>query len=482
MPMNVAEARFGVFRAWANAYPHNSVENHIDEAGRKINSGRKAVEEARKNKDPEAHLPMQTISEALGELSCEDGKTWAPIENLPPEIRHLIISYLDLESLKSFVQTSQLFYLHYTSDRIYLLRQCLQNTLGIIIVDAFAAYSSGLESFAQTRNKNQTKNFLESYVKWRSHDYTSVLYKDLADDHQIQEIVKIYFLTIKPISRHFTEWALSNLVNEDEKLQTCSDKPPKAPKPLSRLEELRVLRALYRFQIYCNTFGRGPHIIKKQIIMDFHYPEIFRLLFCIFEPWEADEVNCIHAFAEQKFEQVFRSLSSDELREISKRHIPVDSTNDPISWVLEETTSRGLELLSAMFRIQNHDILVSTMLRYASSICGWPLRMVMFCDAQDDRWYKFPSDRDEKQRRLDPLPFDGDEEPDGNHRRPPLAWTLIWKGTYSCLFGYYFPDEFHKCGYLLWDADRIEYHGGKAIFDRYLELVWDDWDVRDTFA
>ncbi|KAK2730814.1 hypothetical protein FQN57_004125, partial [Myotisia sp. PD_48] len=156
-------------------------------------------------------------------------------------------------------------------------------------------------------------------------------------------------------------------------------------------------------------------------------------------------------------------------------------------YLLEGTISRGLELLSAVFRIHNHDVLVSEIQRNIASSSQYFYYMQYFYilamveDAQRKRWEDFPSDRDAKQRRLDPLPFDGDGEPDIN-QRPPLAWTLMWEGTYSNIFGFFLPDEFRKCGYVIWDADRIKCYGGKAIFDWYLEKSWEEWDARDTFA
>ncbi len=57
------------------------------------------------------------------------------------------------------------------------------------------------------------------------------------------------------------------------------------------------------------------------------------------------------------------------------------------------------------------------------------------------------------QRWRDPLPFEGDDEPDTNGLRLPLAWTLIWRGTYSNLralhIGRHLP-----LGYVMWDAAR----------------------------
>jgi hypothetical protein len=65
------------------------------------------------------------------------------------------------------------------------------------------------------------------------------------------------------------------------------------------------------------------------------------------------------------------------------------------------------------------------------------------------------SDRDQKR---DPLPFKGDSE-----LHPPLAWTWMWWGTYSNLYGFYVPDAVRRWGYVMWDAARLDCTGAKEV-------------------
>ena len=51
---------------------------------------------------------------------------------------------------------------------------------------------------------------------------------------------------------------------------------------------------------------------------------------------------------------------------------------------------------------------------------------------QEDRREAHPSERDRMAEERAPFPFRGDGDGDG----PPLAWTIIWGGTYSNLYGY----------------------------------------------
>ncbi|KAK2743522.1 hypothetical protein FQN57_004819 [Myotisia sp. PD_48] len=282
---------------------------------------------------------MHSAKESLGERSCEDRKVSA--KNLPPEIRRLILSSLELESLKSLVKTSRLFYQQYTFDRVYILRKCLQKTLGFISIEACAVYYSGLESFTTTRGKNQVKDFLDSYVKRLSRDKASTFNGDLTNDEVIG-IVKMYFSVIRPLQKHFTEWALANLAKENKIIQFCSDSDELC-KPPSRSEELRMLRALYRFQLLCNLFGRGPHILKRPPTITSDFSDMLNIFFCIFEPWEVEEIGCIYFFAEQKFDQIFDAMPLDIYKETFQLQV---SPTDKDTFDLD---SRGQFYILALF-------------------------------------------------------------------------------------------------------------------------------------
>lgn len=62
---------------------------------------------------------------------------------------------------------------------------------------------------------------------------------------------------------------------------------------------------------------------------------------------------------------------------------------------------------------------------------------------------------------------------------PPFAWTLIWGGTFSNLYGWYIPDEIRKWGYVFWNKDRLQKHGGEQLLATQWEASWDE-DPRET--
>lgn len=79
----------------------------------------------------------------------------------------------------------------------------------------------------------------------------------------------------------------------------------------------------------------------------------------------------------------------------------------------------------------------------------------------EDRRRQALSHRDELTDERAPLPFQGDDL-----SRPPLAWTIMWRGTYSNLIGTFIPKETRRWGYIFWDADRMKRHGGNDLMER----------------
>lgn len=89
--------------------------------------------------------------------------------------------------------------------------------------------------------------------------------------------------------------------------------------------------------------------------------------------------------------------------------------------------------------------------------------------------------RDWKGEGREPLPFKGDGLRTWEEGGPPFAWTRIWGGTYSILFGYFLPVSIHRWGYVLWDAARLERTGASEVLMRQWKECWGDRDPRDDF-
>lgn len=108
---------------------------------------------------------------------------------------------------------------------------------------------------------------------------------------------------------------------------------------------------------------------------------------------------------------------------------------------------------------------------------GLDIPAILDVTTQSSRRRQYPSDQDLKQKQHDPFPFPGDDE-----NLPPLAWTLIWQGTYSNTFGWCIPNDLRSWGYIMWDAARFERIGAKEVLARQWEERWKGGDPRDRYS
>ncbi|KAI1739682.1 hypothetical protein F4680DRAFT_466195 [Xylaria scruposa] len=427
-------------------------------------------------------IPSQTIlapRSSRRRPAVKDNKSQlnAPLEKLPPEVRRQLLSILELEELNTLVHASPVFYQQYLLDRKYLLCKSLEKTLCGVTTDAYAVYQSGLADFANTRTREGVSQFLKVYQDQCSSAQYSILTESLTEDAAVG-MATFVFSIIKPLVGHYTRWALANLANETGNSHSHE--------PLSKTEEIRLMRALYRFQLCCNLFGNNHYRTSWQIDLRFMSHDILNIFFCIFEPWEVEEIACIHTFVKEKYDQIFRDIYWDVHKENPKfkgqRPITPEGAFDlDESWtrdmLLIGTVSHGLELLhTTLFKIRDHAHLVSTMQEHIKWPAGYFLEDEALGEtAQYWRRQERLSDRDHKQERRDPLPFQGDRG-----SRPPLAWTLIWRETYSNLYGSYIQDDIRRWGYVMWDAARLQNTGAKEVLARQWEAKWRDSDPRDN--
>ncbi|KAI0548091.1 hypothetical protein F4679DRAFT_585849 [Xylaria curta] len=421
------------------------------------------------NTIPPQTIPAPRSSRRRPAMKDDKSQLNAPLEQLPAEIRRQLLSTLEFEELNTLVHASPVFYQQYLLDRRYLLCKCLENTLCDATIDAYAAYQSSFEDFAKTRTREGVSRFLKVYQDQRSSIFTESLTEDTA-----VSMVTFFSSTIKPLVGHYTRWALANLANETGNSHNHE--------PLSKTEEIRLMRALYRFQLCCNLFGRGYNGTPWLLDAPFRSLDILNIFFCIFEPWEIEEIAFIHTFVKEKYDQIFRDIRWDVHKENPKfKGTPEGAFDLDDGYgrdnLLKGTVSRGLGLLhTVLFKIRDHAHLVSTMQEHILWLADHFLEAALNGPAQLHRRIIQPSDRDQKQTRRDPLPFQGD-----CGLRPPLAWTLIWRETYSNLYGALLPEDILRWGYVMWDAARLENTGAKEVLARQWEAVWEGTDPRDIY-
>src|SRR5699024_20183 len=86
---------------------------------------------------------------------------------------------------------------------------------------------------------------------------------------------------------------------------------PQNYESLSRTEETRLVRALYRFELYCNLLGASHYKFGRQRRLRFRNMDVLRIFLCMYEPWQVEEIICVYTFAKKVFDQIFNDIRGD---------------------------------------------------------------------------------------------------------------------------------------------------------------------------
>jgi hypothetical protein len=161
--------------------------------------------------------------------------------------------------------------------------------LGNVTVDACAAYQSSWADSGDLCLEDEVVEFLECYQNRHSSNQRPNLAATLTEE-ETAGIVALHLYVVEPLVRNYAGWTLANFTGKTEEMTEDAQ----AHEPLSKTEETRLLRASYRFQLCCNLFRDSRHIkLQFQSRFSFAQIDILRLFFCLFEPWEVEEIACI---------------------------------------------------------------------------------------------------------------------------------------------------------------------------------------------
>ena len=238
----------------------------------------------------------------------------APIENLPPELRCEILGYLDLGGLKSLTRASPVFLSQYVQGRKKVLTRCLDETLGDTALDACWAHKTGLAEFQDGLNSGIIGAFGQLYEDQHLSGHYSLLAQDLTEE-DVTRMASFHLSIVEPTLRLFTSEMLGNLAREARK--------PMNAERLSENEQRRLLRAFYRYHLTCNILSHSRFSRTQDMSDDGWYSGPWWYYVSIFEPWEIEEIACVHRFArrrvaKRRFEQIFDEIRMD--------HTPANSS------------------------------------------------------------------------------------------------------------------------------------------------------------
>ncbi|KAL2178450.1 uncharacterized protein P884DRAFT_276976 [Thermothelomyces heterothallicus CBS 202.75] len=402
--------------------------------------------------------PAQAQDTAAAPSPAAAADTPISLESLPPELRHnILILVLDIQDLKALVLASPVFHQQYLLDRKAFLGRALKASLGNVLIDAYAVRTSALlhEQHPADRlyqlEETTVRLFMDNYVALRSVSLNQLLAEVITSEDDLAAMASFYCSVAGPLVQQFAALFLRHL---DPSLPVGS---------LSRIERTRLLRALYRFQLYCNLFGVGPRGYCSQPPLDIS--EILPFFFCVFRPWEIEEIHCIYIIMREKYEAVFDAIRADVARDNPRfsgwrRPDTPPGSFDLGSEFLREslrqgTAARGLRVFSKVLQTTDHEKLVKRMQKYMRLQCVF-IEPILNWTSQDLRRREHPSEEDRAEARRERLPFLGDKED-----APPLAWVILWRGKYVNEYGDVIDYRLKKWGFIFWDCRRLNESGAK---------------------
>jgi hypothetical protein len=227
------------------------------------------------------------------------------LEALPAELRCHILSHLtgDLAGLRALVLASPVFYQQYRLDRPAFLRAALKAALGSFLVDAYVVQTSArlYDSAAGSRDAHvqpeTIRLFIDNYVVLRLSVTVDAILEEYCTEGDLLGMAAFYYSLARPLS---IECAIRFLDRLDPSLEVGD---------LSATESSRLLRALYRWQLYCNLFGQGPSGNRK--VPRLRPEEHLEIFFCIFRPWEIEEIYCLYILLRDLYSDVLDSIAWD---------------------------------------------------------------------------------------------------------------------------------------------------------------------------
>ncbi|KAH6649305.1 hypothetical protein F5144DRAFT_552565 [Chaetomium tenue] len=357
------------------------------------------------------------------------------LENLPAELRdQILLSVPDLLTLQSLVRASPLMHAQYRSNRDAIIRACVARDLDGLVVDAYACVMSRVHVMGRPRTKEKIIAFLGAYHGWISDSRIDV---SSIRSSYVRWLSAFHLDIVKPLARRYSTWALQHLFRA-----TCESaaqgqgtmEPPVAEAQeqdvsLSRSEEIRIFRALYRYETYYHLFGRRNQEGEEGIVT---LEEINSHFFGLFHPWEAEAIGCIDIFVRQRYDWIFDEVQ-DDLHAVNPEINFRDDTQVYEGLALactqredfmDGTVSRGLRVTVYLFATDDHKTLLAKLRKCLrrSRLLDDPVRRTFMGTAQSSRRDTALNARDEAEQRKEVMEFTGDAvPPDG----PPLGWGAL---------------------------------------------------------
>ncbi|KFA81990.1 hypothetical protein S40288_10915 [Stachybotrys chartarum IBT 40288] len=407
----------------------------------------------------------------------------ATLEAMPPGIRLEIMALLHLDDLQQLVQASPNYLQLYRQHRPYILRHSFVSSLEHVLLEAVTVlFTKRLVPFSTASDTHTFKTIVNQFHSMRGREpYAKSQLIENMEAHEIEAMAKFYYSVIQPLTEFLPRQALPRLVARDFDRENfpaslCQTRAmfswPENEPPPTVTEKFRFMRALYRYQILCNVYGigaarmgiYGPAYLCH--LMDWSKPEgLLPLYLDHFNPWEIEEMNCVHVLATEKVNQIFY-----QLKLIYDRQQPLILDHPDVAQILflGDPVTIGLpQLIRIMSKEKDYENLMSFIYERVSEChqgCQVDRRKNINEQSQEMSVPSLKTHSTTPCHAETPKAFLGDHEPDeqGN-MEPPLAWILMCNNFSGSLDRSRLDDRMRGWGYVMWDAYRLKRHGGDSI-------------------
>jgi hypothetical protein len=234
------------------------------------------------------------------------------LESLPAELRdHIVLSVPGLLVLQTLVRASPVMHAQYRSNRDAIIIACVARNMDSFLVDAYACVMPRVHAMGKPRTKEKIIAHLKAYRGWI---LGSLIYVDAIRPSYVRWLSAFHLEVIKPLARQYSTWALQNPSRAASELPAQDQgtvETPTAEKQdiaLGRSEEMRIFRALYRYETYYHLFGRKNVGGEEEVLL---LNEMHSNFSGLFHPWEAEAIRCIDIFIRQRYDMIFDEVQDD---------------------------------------------------------------------------------------------------------------------------------------------------------------------------
>ncbi|KAK0739562.1 hypothetical protein B0T21DRAFT_436542, partial [Apiosordaria backusii] len=326
----------------------------------------------------------------------------------------------------SLVRASPMFFQQYLLNKKDLLAGCLMMSLSTVLVDALAVQEAATLRGDKSVKKDEVRKHLDKYNDHRKVEPDIGRLIDKYDEDYLLQIYLFWQRYAQPLTVQCARFFLSKFDPQ---------RPPTFTK-LSTTENTRLLRALYRFELYSCLFGGDLRFLQ----LGFDEEEVLYFFFCLFRPWEVEEIFSVYTLVQDEMMTRLRMMEKKLFHAVNHEFALIGGA---ASWGL-----RGFDM--ALTDTDCYSMITIRPGNPRTPGYGF-MENILSQDVQEKRRRLFTTDDDLAEDREDPLPYVGEAE-----SQPSYGWVLVCKGKHINTYN----DNVHKAsprdwGYVFWDRWRL---------------------------